>query len=79
MDQNNAHVDISPEMDNLRKRLEADEENLGLSCQTRLNTLIYYFEQFLEQHKEYEKTKRDLLLLNSKLDLLCEGDENAIF
>ena len=73
------HIDISPEMDNLRKRLEKDEKNLESSCHSKLNTLIYYFERFLEEHKEYEKTKKDLFLLNAKLDLLSQGDENAIY
>ena len=73
------HIDISPEMDNLRKRLEKDEKNLENSWNSKLNTLIYYFERFLEEHKEYEKIKKDLLLLNAKLDLLSQGDENAIY
>ena len=73
------HIDISPEMDNLRKRLEKDEKNLENSWNSKLNTLIYYFERFLEEHKEYEKTKKDLFLLNAKLDLLSQGDENAIY
>ena len=79
MQNDEAMIDIAPELKSLRKRLESDAEYLGSSCKTRLNTLIYYFERFLEEHKEYEKIKKDLLLLNAKLDLLSQGDENAIY
>lgn len=67
-------VDIAPEMRNLRARLEQDQKILETSRQSGLNTLIYYFERFLDHHKQYEKTQKDLLVLDSKIQKLSEGD-----
>lgn len=66
-------INIAPEMNNLMDRLKQEEKVLALSKQSSLNTLIYYFERFLDQHRQYEKTKNDILTLDSKMEKLTEG------
>ncbi len=68
-------LDVGPELYNLKDRLEKDYKNLAVSSSMNLNTLIYYFEKFLDSHRKYEETKLDLLKLNNKLTEL-EGAEN---
>lgn len=75
----NEFVNIGPEMNNLRERLEHDEKSLEASRDSGLHTLIYYFERFLEHHKKYEKTRRDLFLLDSKMKKLSEGEHDECY
>jgi len=72
-------IDIGPELYNLRDRLEKDHDNLSVTTNMNLNTLIYYFEKFLDSHKRYEKTRLEIMVLDGKLKELereVEGDEN---
>ena len=71
----NHEVDIGPELNNLKERLESDLDKSAKCSAMGLNTLIYYFERFLEQHKKYEETKHELLMLDIKLKQLS-GEEN---
>lgn len=67
-------VDVSEELYKLQEIYEKNLEPLALVAKTNLNTMIYYFEKFLESHRNYEETKIDLIKLNEKLNEL--GDDN---
>jgi hypothetical protein len=69
-------IDVGPELYRLKEIYENNLGPLGTESKMNLNTLIYYFEKFLDSHRRYEETKLELLKLNSKLREL--GDENEL-
>jgi hypothetical protein len=68
-------VDVTAELYALKSIYEHNLDPLALTARTNLNTMIYYFEKFLESHRNYEETKCDLQKLNKKLTELGEIDE----
>lgn len=68
-------VDVTEELLKLQEIYERNLDPLANLARTNLNTMIYYFEKFLESHKNYESTKFDLQKLNKKLNELGDDDE----
>lgn len=67
-------VDVGPELFRLKEIYESNMGPLGCEAKMNLNTMIYYFEKFLDSHRKYEEAKIELLKLNGKLREL--GGEN---
>jgi hypothetical protein len=68
-------IDVGPELYRLKEIYQKNLGPLGTESRLNLNTLIYYFEKFLDSHHRYEETMNELLKLNSKLRELGEEYE----
>jgi hypothetical protein len=74
----NECIDLGPELENLKTRLESDQKFYGQAAKMCLNTLIYHFERFIDQHKKHEEAASQAAILNAKIDKI-QGDENETF
>jgi len=69
-------IDVGPELYRLKEIYEKNLGPLGIEARMNQNTMIYYFEKFLNSHRRYEETKLELLKLNSKLKEIGEEYES---